>query len=56
MSGWFAGFAVFGGVGQLDSVIAGIRDKFAPKIAEGNVAAAREAYAFVKEEMEASHA
>ncbi|HZW13413.1 MAG TPA: 2-oxoacid:acceptor oxidoreductase family protein [Noviherbaspirillum sp.] len=51
------GFAAISGIVQLDSVIAAIRDKFPPKIAEGNVAAAREAYAFVLEEMkEASHA
>lgn len=51
------GFAAISGMVNIDSVCAAIRDKFSAKIADGNIAAAREAYAFVKEEMkEASHA
>jgi pyruvate ferredoxin oxidoreductase gamma subunit len=36
---------------SLDSVAAAIREKFAGKVAEGNVAAARDAYGFVSREM-----
>jgi pyruvate ferredoxin oxidoreductase gamma subunit len=51
------GFAAINGLVQLDSVCAAIRDKFPAKIAEGNIAAAREAFRIVQEEMkEASHA
>ena len=39
-----AGFAAISGALQLDSVCAAIREKFPPKIAEANVAAAVEAY------------
>jgi pyruvate ferredoxin oxidoreductase gamma subunit len=44
------GFAAVSGMISLDSVIAAIRDRFAGKVAEGNVAAATEAYRFVLEE------
>ena len=51
------GFAAISGMVGIDSVCAAIRDKFPAKIAEGNIAAAREAYAYVQQEMkEASHA
>jgi pyruvate ferredoxin oxidoreductase gamma subunit len=51
------GFAAISAVVDIDSVCAAIRDKFPTKIADGNIAAAREAYAFVRNEMkEASHA
>jgi len=50
------GFAAVSGVISLDSVVAAIRDRFSGKIAEGNVAAATEAYKFVlEEEKEAQH-
>jgi pyruvate ferredoxin oxidoreductase gamma subunit len=39
-----AGFAAVSGRISLDSVVAAIRDRFPPKIAEANIAAAREAY------------
>lgn len=45
------GFAVLTGRISLDSVAAAIREKFPGKIAEGNVAAATEAYEFVRNEM-----
>jgi pyruvate ferredoxin oxidoreductase gamma subunit len=45
------GFAAVAGVLQLDSVIKAINERFAGKVAEGNVAAAREAYAIVIAEM-----
>jgi pyruvate ferredoxin oxidoreductase gamma subunit len=51
------GFAAISGLVQLDSICAAIRDKFPAKIADGNIAAAREAFRFVQDEMkEASHA
>ncbi|OWW18760.1 2-oxoacid:acceptor oxidoreductase family protein [Noviherbaspirillum denitrificans] len=51
------GFAAISGMVGIDSVCAAIRDKFPAKIADGNIAAAREAFAFVRQEMqEASHA
>lgn len=51
------GFAAISGIVQIDSVCDAIRDKFPAKIADGNIAAAREAYLFVLDEMkEASHA
>ncbi|HJV81392.1 2-oxoacid:acceptor oxidoreductase family protein [Noviherbaspirillum sp.] len=50
------GFAAISGRVQIDSVCAAIRDKFPGKIAEGNIAAAREAYRYVQAEMEANHA
>jgi pyruvate ferredoxin oxidoreductase gamma subunit len=42
------GFAALSGRISLDSVAAAIREKFDGKVAEGNVAAAREAYAIVR--------
>ena len=47
-----AGFAAVSGRISLDSVIAAIREKFPKKVAEGNVAAANAAHAFVVEEMQ----
>lgn len=50
------GFAAICGQVRLESVFAAIREKFSGKVAEGNVAAAREAYAIVKaERQEALH-
>jgi pyruvate ferredoxin oxidoreductase gamma subunit len=46
------GFAAISGRVSLDSVIAAIGEKFSGKVAAGNVAAAREAYAIVRREME----
>jgi pyruvate ferredoxin oxidoreductase gamma subunit len=51
------GFAALSGLITLDAVSHAIRDKFSGKIAEGNVAAAAEAYAYIKNELlELSHA
>ena len=51
------GFAAISGVVQIDAVCDAIRDKFPTKIADGNIAAALEAYRFVLDEMqEANHA
>jgi pyruvate ferredoxin oxidoreductase gamma subunit len=51
------GFAAVSGRITLESVAAAIREKFAGKVAEGNVAAASAAYAHVRNEMaEAAHA
>ncbi len=50
------GFAAVSGWVRLDSVIAAIRTKFPPKIAEPNVAAAAEAYAAAMKVREAAHA
>ena len=51
------GFAAVTGRVSIDSVAEALRQKFSGAIAEGNVAAAREAYAFVREEIKgASHA
>lgn len=51
------GFAAVTGRISLDSVAAAIRQKFEGKVAEGNVAAASAAYAFVRDEMRVpSHA
>jgi pyruvate ferredoxin oxidoreductase gamma subunit len=51
------GFAAISGQISLESVAAAIREKFSGKVAEGNVAAATEAHAYVRDEMkEASHA
>jgi len=47
------GFAAVSGRISLDSVAAAIRETFPGKIAEGNVAAAREAFEFVAKEMHA---
>jgi len=45
------GFAAVAGLLQLESVIKAIEERFAGKIAAGNVAAAKEAYAIVKAEI-----
>lgn len=50
------GFAAISGVIRLESVIKAIRDRFSGRVAEGNIAAATEAYNTVKEEMAASPA
>ena len=50
------GFAAISGCVRLDSVIAAIRTKFPPKIAEANVAAAAEAYAAAAKLKERAHA
>lgn len=49
-------FAAVSGLISLDSVAAAIREKFSGKVAEGNVAAATEAYNAAKAIMEAAHA
>ncbi|OIP09503.1 MAG: 2-oxoacid:acceptor oxidoreductase [Betaproteobacteria bacterium CG2_30_68_42] len=50
------GFAAISGILGLESVIAAIRRRFSGKIAEGNVAAASEAYGIVKAEMKEASA
>ena len=51
------GFAAVSAQVSIDSVAQALRQKFSGAIAEGNVAAAREAYEFVRQEIhEASHA
>jgi pyruvate ferredoxin oxidoreductase gamma subunit len=45
------GFAAVAGLLQLESVIKAIEERFSGKVAAGNVAAAREAYAIVKAEI-----
>ena len=45
------GFAALSGLVSLDAVAHAIRDKFSGKVAAGNVAAATEAFEFVKREM-----
>jgi pyruvate ferredoxin oxidoreductase gamma subunit len=47
-----AGFAAVSGRISLESVIAAIREKFPKKVAEGNVAAANAAHAFVVQQMQ----
>jgi pyruvate ferredoxin oxidoreductase gamma subunit len=47
------GFAAASGVVSLDSVAAAIRERFTGKVAEGNVAAASAAFAFVTDERKA---
>ena len=47
------GFAALTWAVSLDSVLAAINDKFAGPVAEGNAAAARAAFAFVRDEREA---
>lgn len=47
-----AGFAALSGIIRLESVVKAINEKFSGKVAEGNIAAATEAYALVKKEME----
>ena len=49
-----AGFAAASGRVSLESVIAAIGEKFSGRIAAGNAAAAREAYALVMSEIEAT--
>ena len=51
-----AGFAAISGEIRLDSVVAAIRAKFPPNVAEPNVAAAAEAYALATKAKEALHA
>ena len=46
-----AGFAALSGTIKLESVIKAINEKFAGKVAQGNIAAATEAYELVKEMM-----
>jgi len=48
-----AGFAALSGMFKLESVIMAINEKFSGKVAEGNIAAATEAYHLVKQDMEA---
>jgi pyruvate ferredoxin oxidoreductase gamma subunit len=50
------GFAAVSGIIRLESVIKAINDRFSGKVAEGNIAAATEAYKIVQMEMEAAHA
>lgn len=50
------GFAAVSGLLKLESVIIAIREKFSGKVADGNIAAATEAYEIVRKEMEAAHA
>ena len=47
------GFAALTGVVSLDSVLAALSDRFTGPVAEGNAAAAREAFEFVAEERKA---
>ena len=47
-----AGFAAMSGVIRLESVIKAIQQKFSGKVAQGNIAAATEAYAEVLAKME----
>lgn len=46
-----AGFAALSGIIKLESVVKAINEKFSGKVAEGNIAAATEAYNLVKEQM-----
>ena len=46
------GFAALSGLIALDAVAHAIREKFSGKVAEGNVAAAAEAFDYVKQELE----
>jgi pyruvate ferredoxin oxidoreductase gamma subunit len=46
------GFAAVAGVLQIESVIKAIGERFSGKVAAGNIAAAREAYAIVRAEMD----
>ena len=51
------GFAALSGLITLDAVAHAISDKFSGKVAEGNVAAAREAYEYVQRQLqETAHA
>lgn len=49
-----SGFAALSGLIRLESVVKAIREKFSGKVAEGNVAAATEAYETVRRQMEAA--
>ena len=49
-----AGFAAASGLIKLDSVALAIREKFSGKVAEGNIAAATEAFKIVMQEKEAT--
>ncbi len=49
-------FAAASGLISIDSVAAAIRDKFSGKVAEGNIAAATEAYNIAKSAQETAHA
>ena len=49
-------FAAISGLFSLASVVSAIRQTFSGKIAEGNVAAATEAYGMVKRMVEEAHA
>jgi len=52
-----AGFAALSGLIKLESVVKAISEKFSGKVADGNIAAATEAYNMVKAKMgEAAHA
>ncbi len=50
------GFAAISGVLKLESVVKAIRERFSGKVANGNIAAATEAYNIVRAEMEGTHA
>lgn len=50
------GFAAVSGILRLESVVKAIEERFAGRVAAGNIAAAKEAYEIVKREMEAAHA
>jgi len=50
------GFAAVSGEVRLESVVAAIRAKFPGKIAEGNVAAATEAFGLARKSHEVAHA
>ncbi len=50
------GFAGISRIIKLESVIKAIHEKFSGKVADGNIAAATEAYKIVQQEMEAAHA
>jgi pyruvate ferredoxin oxidoreductase gamma subunit len=50
------GLSAISGLISLDSVRAAIREKFSGRVAEGNIAAADEASAYVRSEMEAADA
>ena len=51
------GFAALSGLINIDAVAVAIRDKFSGKVADGNIAAAAEAYTYVKRQVEElSHA
>jgi len=52
-----AGFAALSGLIRLESVIQAIGEKFSGKVADGNIAAATEAYNLIKARMtEVQHA